>query len=161
MGFGQAISAGFSNYVNFSDRACRSEYWYWILFIIIAEIVTGAIDVTLGVQFVTGIFGLVTFLPNLAVAIRRLHDLDRTGWWILLGLIPLIGWIILLIWYVTKGMISNLIDKSINYVRSTMSVWLLANRGQPNLRGKGHLPPMIEVCLFGPRIACSAAASVL
>ncbi len=103
MGFGQAISAGFSNYVNFSDRACRSEYWYWILFIIIAEIVTGAIDVTLGVQFVTGIFGLVTFLPGLAIAIRRLHDLDRTGWWVLLGLIPLIGWIILLIWYVTKG----------------------------------------------------------
>ena len=61
MGFGQAISAGFSNYVNFSDRACRSEYWYWILFIIIAEIVTGAIDVTLGVQFVTGIFGLRYF----------------------------------------------------------------------------------------------------
>ena len=103
MGFGQAISTGFSNYVNFSGRACRSEYWYWILFIVIADIVTGIIDAALGIQLVTSIFGLVTLLPSLAIAIRRLHDLDRTGWWILLGLIPLIGWIILLIWYVTKG----------------------------------------------------------
>ena len=103
MGFGQAISAGFSNYVNFSGRACRSEYWYWILFIIIADIVAAIIDQTLGIQLVTGLFGLVTIIPNIAIAIRRLHDLDRTGWWILLGFIPLIGWIILLIWYVTKG----------------------------------------------------------
>jgi len=103
MGFGQAISAGFSNYVNFSGRACRSEYWYWILFIIIADIVAAIIDQALGIQLVTGLFGLVTIIPNIAIAIRRLHDLDRTGWWILLGFIPLIGWIILLIWYVTKG----------------------------------------------------------
>jgi uncharacterized membrane protein YhaH (DUF805 family) len=103
MGFGQAISAGFSNYVNFSGRASRSEYWYWILFIVIADIVAAIIDQALGMQLVTGLFGLVTIIPNIAIAIRRLHDLDRTGWWILLGFIPLIGWIILLIWYVTKG----------------------------------------------------------
>ena len=103
MGFAQAISAGFSNYVNFRDRACRSEYWYWILFIVIAEIVAGIIDQMLGMQIVSSLFGLVTIIPNIAVAIRRLHDLDRTGWWILLGFIPLIGWNILLIWYVTKG----------------------------------------------------------
>jgi uncharacterized membrane protein YhaH (DUF805 family) len=103
MGFAQAISAGFSNYVNFRDRACRSEYWYWILFIVIAEIVAGIIDQVLGMQIVSSLFGLVTIIPNIAVAIRRLHDLDRTGWWILLGFIPLIGWIILLIWYVAKG----------------------------------------------------------
>lgn len=105
MGFGQAISSGFSNYVNFSDRASRSEYWFWILFIIIAEIVTTLIDSLIGHgrEVVTGLFGLATFLPSLAVAIRRLHDLDRTGWWVLLGLIPLVGWIILIIWYCTKG----------------------------------------------------------
>jgi Protein of unknown function (DUF805) len=45
----------------------------------------------------------ITLLPGIAVSIRRLHDLDRTGWWILLALIPLIGWIILLIWYISKG----------------------------------------------------------
>jgi uncharacterized membrane protein YhaH (DUF805 family) len=103
MGFAQAISAGFSNYVNFRDRACRSEYWYWILFIVLADIVAGIIDAVLGMQIVTSLFGLVTIIPNIAIAIRRLHDLDRTGWWILLGFIPLIGWIILLIWYVTRG----------------------------------------------------------
>jgi uncharacterized membrane protein YhaH (DUF805 family) len=103
MGFGQAISSGFSNYVNFSGRAIRSEYWYWILFIIIADIVAGIIDYAIGIQVVTSLFGLATLLPNLAVAIRRLHDLDRTGWWIFIGLIPLVGWIILLIWYCTKG----------------------------------------------------------
>jgi uncharacterized membrane protein YhaH (DUF805 family) len=103
MGFGQAISAGFSNYVNFSGRACRSEYWYWVLFIILADIVAGIIDYLLGMQIVSSLFGLVTLLPGIAVSIRRLHDLDRTGWWILLALIPLIGWIILLIWYISKG----------------------------------------------------------
>jgi uncharacterized membrane protein YhaH (DUF805 family) len=103
MGFGQAISSGFSNYVNFSGRSCRSEYWYWILFIIVADIVAGIIDYAIGIQVVTGLFGLATILPNLAVAIRRLHDLDRTGWWIFIGLIPLVGWIILIIWYCTRG----------------------------------------------------------
>jgi uncharacterized membrane protein YhaH (DUF805 family) len=103
MGFGQAISSGFSNYVNFADRASRSEYWYWVLFIIIAEIVTSIIDYAIGAQVLTGIFGLATLLPNIAVAIRRLHDLDRTGWWIFLGLIPVIGTIILLIWFCTRG----------------------------------------------------------
>ena len=105
MGFGEAISAGFSNYVNFSDRASRSEYWYWILFIILAEIVTSIIDYAIGAQVVTGIFGLATFLPSLGLAIRRLHDLDRTGWWVLLWFIPIIGWIILLIWFCTRGTI--------------------------------------------------------
>jgi uncharacterized membrane protein YhaH (DUF805 family) len=103
MGFGQAISAGFSNYVNFSSRACRSEYWYWVLFIVLADIVAGIIDYLLGMQIVSSLFGLVTLLPGIAVSIRRLHDLDRTGWWILLALIPVIGWIILLIWYMSKG----------------------------------------------------------
>jgi uncharacterized membrane protein YhaH (DUF805 family) len=103
MGFGQAISSGFSNYVNFSDRASRSEYWFWILFIIIAEIVTSAIDYAIGAQVVTSLFGLATFLPSLGLAIRRLHDLDRTGWWVLIALIPIIGWIILIIWYCTRG----------------------------------------------------------
>ena len=103
MNFVEAIKSGFSNYVNFSDRAIRSEYWYWILFIILGDIVTGIIDWAIGAQVTTGLFGLATLLPNIAVAIRRLHDLDRTGWWILLSLIPLVGWIILLIWYCTRG----------------------------------------------------------
>jgi uncharacterized membrane protein YhaH (DUF805 family) len=103
MGFGQAISAGFSNYVNFRNRASRSEYWFWILFYLLGAIVTGIIDFVLDVQLTSGLFGLVMVVPNISVAVRRLHDLDRTGWWYLLVFIPLIGWIILLIWFCTKG----------------------------------------------------------
>ncbi len=103
MGFSQAITSGFSNYVKFSGRACRSEYWYWILFVVLAEIVTSIIDYAIGTQITTSLFGLATFLPTLAVAVRRLHDIDRSGWWIIVSLIPLIGWIILIIWYCTKG----------------------------------------------------------
>jgi uncharacterized membrane protein YhaH (DUF805 family) len=104
MGFDEAVRLGFANYVNFSDRACRSEFWYWILFVIIGSLACSAIDRWIvGPPFIRTIFFLATFLPNLSVSVRRLHDLDRSGWWILLDLIPLVGWIILFIWYCTKG----------------------------------------------------------
>ncbi len=103
MGFVQAISSGFSNYVNFSDRASRSEYWFWVLFVLIADVVAIAIDAAIGKQIITSLFGLAVLLPGLGVTVRRLHDLDRTGWWIFLGLIPLVGAIILIIWFCSKG----------------------------------------------------------
>jgi uncharacterized membrane protein YhaH (DUF805 family) len=103
MGFGDAIKSGFSNYVNFSDRSSRSEYWYWVLFVVLAEIVTSIIDYIIGYQVTTSLFGLAVFLPGIAVAIRRLHDLDRSGWWALLVLIPLIGAIVLIVWYCSRG----------------------------------------------------------
>jgi uncharacterized membrane protein YhaH (DUF805 family) len=103
MGFGQAISSGFSNYVNFSDRACRSEYWFWFLFVIIGDIVTYGIDYAIGAQVTGALFGLAVLIPGIAIAVRRLHDLDRSGWWILLWFIPIVGWIILLIWFCTRG----------------------------------------------------------
>jgi uncharacterized membrane protein YhaH (DUF805 family) len=84
--FTQAITSGFSNYVNFSGRAIRSEYWFWILFSIIGQL-----------------FNLAAFLPSIAVAVRRLHDLDRSGWWILLIFLPLIGAVVLIVWYCTRG----------------------------------------------------------
>ena len=103
MNFGDAIKAGFSNYVNFPGRAVRSEYWYWALFIALASIVTLAVDYVIDYQVTSTLLNLATFLPGLAVVIRRLHDLDRTGWWFLLVLIPVIGWIVLIIWACTKG----------------------------------------------------------
>jgi uncharacterized membrane protein YhaH (DUF805 family) len=107
MNFFEAIASGFRNYVGFSDRAIRSEYWYWTLFYILLIIVTSVIDFAIlgASQYgpVTTITYLATFLPALAVSIRRLHDLDRTGWWVLLALIPLIGGIILLVWYCMRG----------------------------------------------------------
>ena len=103
MGFGEAISSGFSNYVNFSGRSARSAYWYWFLFVIICSIITGGIDYAIGMQIINPLFSLAVLLPGLAITVRRLHDLDKSGWFILLALIPLIGAIILLIWFCTRG----------------------------------------------------------
>jgi uncharacterized membrane protein YhaH (DUF805 family) len=103
MDCGEAISAGFSKFRDLGDRACRSEYWYWSLFMIATSVVASIIDAALNSHFLLGIFWLVTIVPSLAVAIRRLHDLDRSGRWFLVGFIPLVGWIILLFWYCTKG----------------------------------------------------------
>jgi len=103
MGFGEAIQTGFSKYVNFSDRAIRSEYWYWVLFVVIIAIVTGVIDNVTGIPITNPIFALATLLPGIAVSVRRLHDMDRSGWWVLLGLIPLIGGIILIVWFCMRG----------------------------------------------------------
>ena len=111
MGFVQAITSGFSNYVAFSGRAIRSEYWYWVLFTIIGTIIAAILDVVIfgadyaaahGVSPIDGIFSLATFLPSLAVSIRRLHDIDRTGWWVLLAL-TVIGAFVLIYWACQKG----------------------------------------------------------
>ena len=107
MGFGQAIAAGFRNYVNFSGRATRPEYWYFVVFLIVVSIITVSIDLAVfgNEQFfpINGVFSLATLLPSLAVFIRRLHDTGRTGWWIFLNLIPIIGWIIVIIWLCQRG----------------------------------------------------------
>jgi uncharacterized membrane protein YhaH (DUF805 family) len=107
MGFSQAIASGFSNYVGFSGRASRSEYWYWVLFVILAEIVTSIIDYVIGYQVTTTLFGLAVILPGLAVTFRRLHDLDRSAWWFLIVFIPIVGWIILIIWYCARGTVGQ------------------------------------------------------
>ena len=103
MNFTQAISAGFSNYVNFAGRAIRSEYWYWALFVVLGSIVARIIDAVIGIGLFNSIFGLAVLLPSIAVGVRRLHDLDRTGWWLLLDFIPVIGWIVLIVWFCSRG----------------------------------------------------------
>ena len=93
--------------MNFSGRAVRSEFWYWVLFAIIVSVIAKVIDLVLfphsDVSPINSLVGLALFLPGLGVSVRRLHDIDRTGWWILLVLIPLIGAIVLIIWYCQKG----------------------------------------------------------
>ena len=103
MNFTQAISSGFSNYVNFAGRAIRSEYWYWALFVVVGSIVARIIDAVIGIGLFNSIFGLGVLLPSIAVGVRRLHDLDRTGWWLLLDFIPVIGWIVLIVWFCSRG----------------------------------------------------------
>lgn len=105
MSFMDAIRSVFSQYVGFSGRARRSEYWYWVLFVAILSILASVLDAsTAGSNnrnyLFSGILNLALLLPNLAVTVRRLHDTSRSGWWILIGLIPLIGSIILLVFNV-------------------------------------------------------------
>jgi uncharacterized membrane protein YhaH (DUF805 family) len=106
MNFVQAIGSGFRNYITFSGRAARSEYWYWALFVLLASVVAGVLDLASFPYSTISPFGaivtIVTFLPGLAVAARRMHDLDRTAWWLLI-LLTGIGAIILLIWFCFKG----------------------------------------------------------
>jgi len=109
MGFVEAIQSGLNNYVNFSGRASRSEMWFWILFqllaTIVAAMVSGILAAIIGnagwVIYTIVILGLI--LPTLAVEIRRLHDLDRSGWWFFITLVPFVGAIILLIFFCTEG----------------------------------------------------------
>lgn len=95
MDFFEAIKSGFTRYATFSGRASRSEYWWWALFVLLASIGTSMISDT-----VSGLFALGTLLPFLAVASRRLHDMGRSGWWQLVGFIPLLGWIVMIYWTV-------------------------------------------------------------
>jgi len=112
MGFGEAIASGFRNYVTFSGRAQRSAYWWWALFVFLSNLALSFIDSALfgtvpetgqSVSILGAIFALATFLPSLAVGARRLHDIDRTAWWLLIGLVPIIGFIVLLVFFVQRG----------------------------------------------------------
>jgi uncharacterized membrane protein YhaH (DUF805 family) len=104
-------------YAEFSGRSRRKEYWMWVLLNAIVGIVIGALgawgassrlfssddEITLYFGCTLGLWALITFLPNLAVVVRRLHDTDRSGWAILFGLIPFVGGLILLYFYVSEG----------------------------------------------------------
>jgi uncharacterized membrane protein YhaH (DUF805 family) len=112
MSFATSIRSVFSQYAGFEGRARRAEYWWFALFVALVSIVTSILDSTLDTGFrgdvtSSGIFGvtanLVLLVPSLAVAVRRLHDTDRSGWWILIALIPLIGAIVLLVFLVQDG----------------------------------------------------------
>lgn len=94
-------------YAVFNGRARRSEYWYFMLFssiigIVLAVIdgVTGSYSPEVGLGLLGGIYTLAVFIPSLAVLVRRLHDTQRSGWWLLIVLIPLIGAIVLLVFMV-------------------------------------------------------------
>jgi len=96
--FTDAIRDGFSKYVTFSGRSSRSAYWWWYLFGILVLVVSLAIDYALGAGGILYVLvALAMLLPNLAVLVRRLHDAGHSGWWVLIGLLPLIGAIVLLV----------------------------------------------------------------
>jgi uncharacterized membrane protein YhaH (DUF805 family) len=94
-------------YAVFSGRAQRAELWFFVLFNLIIALLlryvdgmTGTVSEQTGVGLLGGIYSLAILLPSIAVAVRRLHDTGRTGWWLLIGFIPVIGSIVLLVFYV-------------------------------------------------------------
>ena len=98
------------NYATFNGRARRKEYWFFVLFNALIIIAAMIVDNVLGLAFSDTVYGpfyalyaLATFIPGLAVSIRRLHDIGKSGWYFLLVLIPFIGGIILLVFDVTPG----------------------------------------------------------
>lgn len=115
MTFSQSIKSVFSKYADFSGRATRSEYWYFYLFNFLVTMVFyiaffamlafGSRDSSavgyLSVMII--IYALVMTIPSLAVTVRRLHDTGHSGWWIFLNLIPVIGIIVLFIWFITDS----------------------------------------------------------
>lgn len=103
MTFIEAIKSGFRNYATFRGRASRSEFWFFMLFCVLAMLVASVLDVTLFAAYVATDGGgllslitlLVTILPSIAVSVRRLHDSNHSGWWYLLNFLPIIGLVLI------------------------------------------------------------------
>lgn len=116
MNLTSAVQTVLRKYAVFSGRACRSELWYWfgaviLLFFVLAVFEGALLAPALGFEAFAPeagqplrlLMSLVIFLPSLAVAVRRLHDIGRSGWWLLIQVVPIVGALILLWWYVQPG----------------------------------------------------------
>lgn len=106
MGFGDAIKTCFSKYVTISGRAARSEYWWFYLFTMIVGTIPTQIGIALesvAIMIIGLILSLALIIPGFCVSVRRMHDKDKSGWWLLIGLVPIIGVILIIYWFVTRG----------------------------------------------------------
>jgi uncharacterized membrane protein YhaH (DUF805 family) len=110
MTFVGAVKKCYAQYATFDGRAARPEFWYFMLFYFVAAIVTSIVDLALfntaregGFSPLSSIFAIVSLIPSLAVGCRRLHDTDRSGWWQLIVFIPIVGWILLIVWWASAG----------------------------------------------------------
>lgn len=91
------------SYAVFSGRAHRREYWMFTLFNLMFSIAATALERILGVVGISAVYSLAVLVPTLAVGVRRLHDTNRAGWWLLLFLVPILGAIVLIVFLATKG----------------------------------------------------------
>ena len=110
VGFLKAIKLAFANYFNFSGRSSRSEYWFFVLFYLMVSVVlifTPVLFASPELFEITGlidlIFQIFIIIPTLSLSVRRLHDIDNRGWWVLISIIPVLGWLVLLIKHTQEG----------------------------------------------------------
>ncbi len=102
-----ALKTCFKKYADFSGRASRSEYWFFYLAIFLIGLILGVIDVMVGTNALSALWNLAVLVPSLAVAVRRLHDTDRSGWNLLWLLLPVVGAIVLLVFFCSASKAPN------------------------------------------------------
>ena len=107
MDFMTAVKHVLGNYANFSGRARRSEFWWWFLFTFLVGIVAQIVDAAIGMPILYIITVLGFLIPNIAVSVRRMHDIGRSGWWVLIFLIPIVNLIMLLVWFTQRGTVGD------------------------------------------------------
>ena len=98
MTFQESVRVCLSKYADFTGRATRSEYWWFFLFILLVSAAISMVSHTL-----SGLFSLATLLPSIAAAARRLHDTNRSGWWQLIIVVPVIGLVVLVVFLVQES----------------------------------------------------------
>jgi len=108
MGFVDAVRTCFEKYATFAGRASRPVYWYFVLFNLLVSVIGSIVEEVSGglgaiLTFVYALVALILILPTLAVGARRLHDIGRSGWWLLLSFVPVIGTLVLLFWAIQRG----------------------------------------------------------
>lgn len=104
MSFTEAVRTCFSKYVDFTGRASRPEYWWFVLSYLVVYLAAAMLDAAIGTGGVlAGLVGLAYLLPMLAAGVRRLHDTGRSGWWLLLPLVPIVGSIVLIVFLASPG----------------------------------------------------------
>jgi uncharacterized membrane protein YhaH (DUF805 family) len=108
MTFTESIKTCFSKYADFNGRASRSEYWWFVLFIVLVGLASSVIS-----DVISLLFYLATLVPSIAAAARRLHDTNRSGWFQLIALIPIIGWLVVLYFLVQGPQDPNRFESSV------------------------------------------------
>ena len=113
MTFTEAVSTVLNKYATFDGRAARSEYWWWVLFIILVQVVTNILDAMIfapilglvsgSAQPLSLLVSLALLIPGLAVSFRRMHDIDKSAWWLLVAFIPIVGILVLIYFFIQKG----------------------------------------------------------
>ena len=104
MGYEKAVSVCYKKYATFKGRASRSEFWWFNLHVCLMMILAMVGEYWFGTDGILYcIVCLVLILPSLSCSVRRLHDKDKSGWWLLVEFIPLIGGIVLLVWFISVG----------------------------------------------------------